>query len=196
MPEDELLEALFEVVAALESLGVDYLIGGSLASSFHGIPRSTLDADLVADLQPEHVHFLVETLRSKFYLDEDRIREAVHRRSSFNLIFLKTMFKVDVFVLKPDPLSREEMRRRLRVEWGEHEDRALVLASAEDTILQKLLWYRAGGGVSDRQWEDLLGVVKVCGDRLDSAYLKGWAERLDLEKLLARALEEAASQGE
>lgn len=191
MANDEGLEALLEVTKVLDTLGVEYLIAGSLASSFHGIPRSTLDADLVADLKPAHVRPLIDALQSKFYLDERRIRDAVSRRSSFNVIFLRTMFKVDVFVLKEDPLSQEEMSRRQRVVLDEEAATTIEIATAEDTVLQKLIWFRAGGGVSGRQWEDLLGVLKVRRNELDLAYLKQWATQLQLEELLFQALEEA-----
>ena len=101
------------------------------------------------------------------------------------------MFKVDVFVLKNDPLSREEMARRKRVSWGEAETIRLVVASAEDTVLQKLIWFQSGGGVSERQWNDLLGVLKVCRDELDLEYLERWSRHLHIEKLLTRALADA-----
>lgn len=188
---DEALEAVFEVVHVLERLGVEYLVGGSLASSFHGIPRSTQDADLVADLQQNHVSPLAQALRDRFYLDEGGIREAVKRRSSFNLIFLKTMFKVDIFVLKSDPHSREEMRRRKKVMLDQAGGESFLVASAEDTVLNKLAWYQLGGEVSDRQWHDLLGVLKVRRHDLDLGYLKKWSEDLGVSDLLQKAFHDA-----
>ncbi len=188
---DEALEAALAVIEAFEDLGVEYLVVGSLASSFHGVPRSTQDADLVASLEPRHVRTLVSALEGEFYLDEDRIRSQVARHASFNLIFLRTMYKVDVFVPGDDPLSREQMRRRQRVVIDEKKGLTIDFASPEDTVLQKLAWYRKGGEVSDRQWQDLLGVLKVNRDRLDTHYLNRWAPHLGMEDLLARALDEA-----
>ena len=142
----EALRASLEVIRTLEEIDVPYLLGGSLASSFHGIPRSTNDADLVAELRLAHVHPLAAALETELYLDRDRIRQAVRNRSSFNVIYLKTMFKVDVFVLEDDSLAREEMRRRQRVVVDEDTGLAIDIASPEGTVLQKIAWYRLGGG--------------------------------------------------
>jgi hypothetical protein len=182
------LAVVLTVTRVLEGLAVPYLLGGSLASSLHGIPRSTQDADLVVDLQPEHIHPLVAALASEFYLDADRAADAVRRRASFNVIHLATMTKVDLFVLKHDPLSRQEMERRQFVELPVPAGARLPVATAEDIVLQKLLWFRAGGEVSDRQWLDLLGVLKVKRAELDLAYVERWAAELGLDELLRRAL--------
>lgn len=190
--QPEAVMVTLRVAATLTKLGVPYLVGGSLASSFHGIPRSTIDVDLVADLSQHHIAALVADLEAEFYVDEERAREAVRRRSSFNLIHLTTFFKVDLFVLKSDPLARLEMSRRQVVEMGEG---LLSMATPEDTVLQKLIWYRLGGGSSDRQWEDILGVVKVQWKHLDLTYLRRWAEDEGLTDLLEQALGEGPSAG-
>lgn len=192
MAELEALVVATRVVRALEDLGVSYLVGGSLASSVHGIPRASEDADLVADLRPEHIAPLVAKLRPEFYVDEERASTAVQRRASFNVIHLQTMFKVDLFVLKDEPFAREEMRRRQRLELPSG---TLEVASAEDTILQKLLWYRLGSGVSERQWRDVLGILKVKRGRLDLGYLRLWADEMDLQDLLDQALTSASLHG-
>lgn len=185
----EPLEVLVVVADVLEALGVPYLVGGSIATSLLGVPRLTQDADLVADLELQHVRPFVAATTDAFYIDEDAVREAVRRRGSFNLVHLATLFKVDVFVQKRDPLSVAEMTRRTMFRITKDPPREIPLASAEDVILQKLDWFRRGGGVSDRQWNDVLGVVKVRGATLDRTYLSEWARRTDLEDLLARALE-------
>lgn len=180
-----------EVADIFERLGVEYLIGGSLASSFHGLPRSTYDADLVANLKRAHVPLLVAALEGSFYIDAERARQAVAQRSSFNVIHNPTAFKIDIFVLKDEPFAREEMRRRQRVVLDEDSGRTVDLASAEDTVLQKLAWYQLGGRVSERQWTDILNVLKVQRGRLDHGYLQRWAERLEVEDLLDEALRKA-----
>lgn len=190
MQEIEALRACLKVARVLDELEIPYLVGGSIASSLHGDPRSTQDADLVADLREEHVARLVSALGDRFYVDEERVRHAVRRRSSFNVIHLATMFKVDVFVLGDDPMSREEMARRERVDLPGGGG-VLAVASPEDTVLQKLRWYRLGHGISDRQWRDLVGVLQVQADRLDRAYLARGAELLGVADLLERALREA-----
>lgn len=192
MPLSEPLRITLEVARVLEDLGVPYLLGGSLASSLHGIPRLTQDADLVADLRPKDIPPLVSRLQASFYIDEEAIREALRRRRSFNVIHLGTMTKVDIFIPKGDALAREEMARRLRITLPEGDGAALYVASAEDTILQKLAWFVLGGGVSERQWNDILGVIKVRRGSLDLAYLRYWAAETDLEDLLTKAFAEAA----
>lgn len=190
----EALGASLAVIGALEEIGVPYLVGGSLASSFHGTPRSTNDADLVADLKLAHVPLLAAALEADFYLDRGRIRDAVRRRSSFQVIYLETMFKVDVFVLKNDPLAREEMHRRRRIVVDEKSGRAIDVASPEDTVLQKIAWYRLGGGASQRQWDDVLGVLKVQRHDLDREYLERWAAHLDVSDLLRQAFLDAGME--
>jgi hypothetical protein len=192
----ELAEALavtFTVARVLDDLGIPYLLGGSLASSLHGIPRSTEDADLVADLRPEHVDPLVTALRPSFYIDDERVADAIRHRVSFNIIHLSTMIKVDIFVLKGDPLSRQEMDRRQLIQISGAEGMQLPVATAEDIILQKLAWFRLGGGVSERQWNDLLGVLKVRKGGLDLPYLEHWAAELEVGDLLSRALGESGN---
>lgn len=189
MIQAEAFEACLPVIYTFEDLGIDYLVGGSLASSFHGKPRSTDDVDLVADLRLAHGPLLAARLESRYYLDLDRIGQAIRMRSSFNVIYLRTMFKIDVFVKKGDPYSRLEMRRRQRVDIGDGE--RIDVASAEDSVLQKLVWYRRGGERSDRQWQDLLGVLKVRKKDLDLDYLEQWADDQGVADLLERALTDA-----
>ena len=186
-------EACLPVIRAFEDLGIDYLVGGSLASSFHGTPRSTDDVDLVADLRPAHAPLLAARLEGDYYLDLDRIRHAIRMRSSFNVIYLRTMFKIDVFVKQDDPYARQEMRRRQRVDLAGGE--RIDVASAEDSVLQKLVWYRRGGELSDRQWQDVLGVLKVRRKDLEIDYLERWAAELEIEDLLERALADAGISG-
>jgi hypothetical protein len=181
-----------KVAQALEGLHVPYFVGGSLASSTFGLPRATQDVDLIADLRPKHVSSLVTTLGTEFHAEADAIRDAILRRSSFNLIHLPTLYKVDVFVSQSDPWAREEMTRRREQQIDLGADIVtLYLCSPEDTILHKLQWYRAGGGVSDRQWSDVLGVLKVQTNALDRIYLRYWAGELGLTELLEQAFRDA-----
>jgi hypothetical protein len=180
------------VVDVLESLEVPYFVVGSLASAAYGVARSTLDADLVADLEAGHAEPLAEALGQEFYADLDTIRDAILQRSSFNVIHLDTAFKVDVFVCRDHRYDREQLRRRTPQAVGAKAGRMVYFATAEDTVLSKLAWYRSGGEVSERQWADVLGVLRVQRDRLDHVYLRTWAEELHLVDLLERALREAA----
>jgi hypothetical protein len=184
---------MLQVTDALEELDVPYLVGGSMASAFHGVYRATADADIVADLRPEHVAPLVARLAPTFYIESDDLVEAIARRRSFNVIHLDTMFKVDVFVARDRPFEQAQFARRTRQIIAAEPERTAFVASAEDTVLAKLEWYQRGGGASDRQWSDILGVLRARGADLDRAYLREWAAALGVITLLERALAEAAS---
>ena len=190
MNTSQILAAITPVVEALEQLGAPYHIGGSVASSIYGILRATIDVDLVADLRLEQVRPLVKQLEAAYYIDEDMIRDAIRHRSSFAVIHLDTMLKVDVFIPKSRLFDQEELRR-VQQEVLAEGTRPFNVASPEGTILNKLEWYRMGGEVSDRQWNDILGVLKVQGTHLDMAYLQRWSASLNVTDLLERALVDA-----
>jgi hypothetical protein len=180
-----------QVIDALNTLRVPYLVGGSFASSIYGTYRATADVDLVADLKFEHVTALVNALSGQFYIDEDSVRDAIRLRRSFSAIHLATSFKVDVFIPKQRPYSRVELERRTRQTIWTEPEYVVYLASVEDNLLAKLEWYRLGNEVSDRQWRDILGMIKTQGERLDFAYLRQWAAALNVADLLEKALLEA-----
>jgi len=189
--QPELIEITLKVIAIFEKLGIRYSIGGSLASSAFGIPRATMDIDIVADIKQENVPLLQECLEREFYADMDMIREAVRRKSSFNIIHLESLYKVDIFILQEHPFDLQALARRVQKKVSEDTSQEPFFSTPEDIILNKLKWYQDGGGVSDRQWNDILGVLKVQGKDLDMPYLSEWAEKLNLSALLARAIEEA-----
>ncbi len=177
--------AVKALIEALGRSGVPYLIGGSVASGVHGIPRTSLDADLVADMAPAQVPRFIRELRGEFYADEDMIREALESGRSFNLIHLASTYKLDIFPLLSDPFAQSQFaRREIRdIDLG-GVTLAVPMATAEDTLLMKLVWYRMGGEVSERQWNDVLGIVGVQRERLDREYLRHWATQLKVSDLL------------
>jgi hypothetical protein len=180
------------IAAIFEKLKITYYIVGSLASSLYGIPRATADVDVMADIESNHIQSFVSSLKDDFYFDVERIRKSVRDRSSFNILHLETMFKVDIFLTQRDEISLEEMSRREKFRIGEKKEQSLYLASAEDIILNKLIWYKSGGCVSDRQWQDVLGIFRVLGQKLDIEYLRNRAEKRAILDLLEKALEEAS----
>jgi hypothetical protein len=178
------------VARTLDALGVPYTVGGSIASSLAGEPRSTLDIDIVAGLTEPQVPALLSALAEDFYVAEHTLRRAVRDKASANLIHQASQMKVDLFIAGGTPLDEQQLRRRQAVAVGD--GRTLYLHPPEDILLQKLRWYRKGGEVSDRQWRDILGIIRVQGDRLDRTYLTENAPIIDVAALLERALHEAA----
>ena len=163
-----------------------------MSSSVHGIMRSTMDVDIVADLQFQHIPAFVAALSNEFYADDEMMRDAIEHHSSFNLIHLETAYKVDVFIPKRRVFDQLQLERRLPSLIMKNPDRTIYVTSPEDIILSKLEWYRMGGEVSERQWRDILGVLKTQSGQLDLAYLRRLAKTLKVEDLLERVLTEAS----
>jgi hypothetical protein len=181
--------ALAGLATALEAMRVRWFVSGSLASSLHGVPRSTNDVDIVAELPPEAAGELVSRLGDGYYADEGMIRQAFSRRGSCNLIWLATMMKVD---LSPPRFAfdHEAMQRRqaTMLTDGGPDGLPIFVCSPEDAILSKLFWYRQGREISQRQLRDIAGIIGTRRDTLDLAYLQRWATTAGISDLLDRAL--------
>ena len=171
----------------LDSLGISYLTGGSIASSIYGVPRATQDIDLVIDLPLGKARDFAKALQSDFYIDADAVIQAVETGSSFNAIHFETVQKIDFFIRGKDEYAAEEMRRRLKIAIDETGQQTVFIASPEDIILQKLLWFKMGSGTFERQWNDTLGVIKVQTASLDREYLTRWAKAFDIVELVQKA---------
>lgn len=186
------LDITLRVVEILDALGIPYVLGGSLASSLVGEPRATADVDMAIQLRPAQVPALVRAFEREFYVDEGAAREAVRRNASFNIVHLDSVQKVDLFVLGDELLDRRQLAGRFRIRVRENPPRDLWVGSVEDQIARKLSWYRAGGGTSDRQWRDVIGILTVQRGRLDLEMLRAVATELDLSELVERAIRESA----
>jgi hypothetical protein len=185
------LEVALLATRALERLGIPYVVGGSVASTLHGEPRGTLDVDIALDLREGQVTALHAALEPDFHVDRAALLDAVRTGLVCNAIHRQHHVKLDLYVRPDSGIHAEERRRAVRIRLTGTAGSEANVASAEDTLLQKLLWYRKGGEVSDRQWRDVLGILKARGSGLERGYLRAWSSELGVQDLLARALLEA-----
>jgi hypothetical protein len=179
------------VSATLGVLAVRHVVVGSLASIAYGEPRLTRDADLVADLTAADIPSFVRAIEADFFVDEISVEEAIHHRGSFNVLHRATMFKVDIFSVTDRLFDNSRIERATRIYRG---GQSLPLATPEDTLLAKLVWYRKGNEVSDVQWRDVLGILLVTADALDNDYLDKWSRSLGIDDLMDRARKAATGR--
>lgn len=187
----EPLEVLHDVALKLTSLKIPYMVGGSFAGSYYGFARNTQDADVIVSMKNGDVDGFVKAFSEDYYLDRNSVEEALRRHTYFNIIHFRLSFKVDFFVLRPEGFQQESFARRQPTRMGLDKQVEAFLQTAEDTVLAKLDWYRQGGGVSELQWRDVVGILKVQSGRLDMKYLDHWARELGILDLLASALDDA-----
>ena len=183
---EDAIDVALKVATALTAAGADYFLGGSLASSLQGEPRATNDIDFVIALPVGRINEFRDALGADFELDSDMLRDAVLHARTANAFYLPVVIKVDFFARGYEPFDESEFSRRRPVivrPSGE----SIVVKSAEDTVLRKLLWFREGGEVSEKQWRDVVSVLRISADTMDDWYLSSWAERLKVGGLLDRA---------
>ena len=190
---DDAEDLVEQVVSRLNAIGIEYMIGGSFASSYYGEARMTRDVDFVAEICEEHIPAMMMHFDpNDWYIDDEMIRDAIQMQSSFNLIYLPTMYKADFFSRRRDAWGQEEWSRRTRRQIeSDHIHREIVYASLEGMILQKLLWYRMGGEISTQQWRDIGKMLIVQEPTLDKLYLKKWGVTLNIMDLLEQACKDA-----
>lgn len=186
---DDILAALAPVVAAFDGLGVRHYIGGSVASTMHGAIRSTMDVDVVCDLRADQVEAFLAAFGADVYVSQAAVRQAVEKRSCFNVIHLPTAYKVDVFVSRGRPFDVAAMERAIPLPLAAGRETTVPVATPEDSIVAKLEWFRIGDETSERQWQDVSRLVALHGDVLDLAYMRRMAESVGVAYLLDRLLQ-------
>lgn len=192
--DDDLIAVALSVTSVLDRLGIPYYIAGSVASSLYGAVRTTHDIDVIADIRPEHIEDIIDELGQQFYADPGMILDAIRHRRSFNLLHYGSTFKVDVFIPALKPVSQIRFQRRVVKFVKEDPQQSLYMSSPEDLILSKIEWYELGHRVSDRQWADIIGVIRSQADSLDRAYLDRWAAELGITDLWQRAYTDALGE--
>ncbi|MFT3713149.1 MAG: hypothetical protein QM817_36300 [Archangium sp.] len=186
------LEVAIAVARAFERAGIEYFLGGSMATSFQGQPRLTNDLDFVVLLRAPQIATLKTELGAEFDVDEEALAEAVRRKGSWNIFHVPTVTRIDLFVVKDTEYDAEEFVRRQA--WEVLPGQRVMLKAPEDSVLRKLLWFQAGGESNSQQFRDVVEVLRVQGERLNVAYLDAWARKLGIAALLARAREAAQLQ--
>jgi hypothetical protein len=184
------VEVLKDFVEVLEQFGVRYAIGGSIASSYYGKVRFTIDADITVEPFADLAEKIYENLKTRFYISKPAMYQALSSRSSFNIIHLQTSYKIDIFVCEDIAFQRQMLQHPKKVKLSETTDKTFSFVSPEDIILLKLQWYQSTDKTSKKQWDDILGVLTVQKNKLDYDYLKKWASVLQLSELLEKAISE------
>jgi hypothetical protein len=187
----EVIDVALRVGGAIEATGGAYFVGGSVASSLQGEPRATNDIDIVLELPLGRIGELVTRLGVDFEIDVDMLRDALLHGRSCNIFYLPRVMKIDLFAVGPSAFDEAEFSRRRPVVVGDQGE-TLVIKSPEDTVVRKLLWYRQGGEVSERQWRDVVEVLRVSGPGMDREYVDRWSAKLGVSSLLERALVESS----
>lgn len=182
---DEVTAVVVRIARALERAGVEYMVGGSVATSVYGEPRATQDIDIAVKLEGEALPKLVAELGPDFAVDEEMLSDAIRRRRSANIFYLPFFMKIDLFIRGVSDYDEEEFSRKAVVEPSPGV--RLFASSPEDNLLWKLRWFRMGGEVSEQQWRDILGLLRLGGESMDVQYLERWATTHLVADLLERA---------
>ncbi len=188
MNEFQDIDVIVQFADVLDRLDITYAIGGSIASSFYGKIRFTQDADIAIEPFENKANDFFELLKTDFYISKQAMLEALRQKTSFNLIHLKTAYKIDVFVCSREGFSSELFNRKKNLKIDESAERLFSVVAPEDIILLKLKWYLDTECISNRQWEDVLGVIEMQKEKLDVDYLNKWAGDLGVRDLLQKAI--------
>jgi hypothetical protein len=183
-----LFGSLAPVISSLNTLQIPHFVGGSVAGSFHGAFRSTMDVDLACKMNEHQVDSFIELLGDDYYFSRSAICRAIERKTSFKLIYLPNSFKVDVFISRGRPFDNDSMTRATTEILGSDQTLEVPICSAEDSIISKLERYRLGNDTSERQWDDVSRLIKLLGDQADIKYMTHAAESVGVSDLLEKLL--------
>ncbi len=182
----EQYELIKHLVSVFDSLGIQYLITGSMASIFYGEPRFTNDIDVVTDIGEHHISGLLRLFPSdEFYISEEAIRDAIQHKYQFNIIHPASGLKIDIIICKKDAFDNsrfERIKRSFPIE-----DTPANFASPEDVIIMKMRYYKEGE--SEKHLRDITGMLKISGDIIDRGYIERWAKKFDVDDIWNAILE-------
>ncbi len=176
-------EFLRNIIEKLQQAGIDYVICGSVAASFYGITRSTIDTDIIVDPTREQLTKFIELLGNAYYVSSDAAFDALQQTAMFNVIDTENSFKADLIIRKQTAFSVEEFRRRRKQKLLGKE---LYVLSPEDSILSKLVWAKESH--SEQQYNDVMRILDACAESLDMKYLNQWAKTLKVENDLKKCI--------
>lgn len=172
------LVSLLEIVAKrLDKAKIPYMVSGGLAVSYWGFPRTTHDIDIVIEAKKEEKNKIVAVFEKDFYISPEAAEDAIKTRFTFNIIHLKSGTKIDFWLVKKDAFGNSEFKRKLRRKIYKQK---IFIISPEDLVLTKLLGYKETQ--SERHLEDAKSILKT--SRVDLKYLKMWADKLGVIKIL------------
>lgn len=180
-----------QLASILNFLNIPYYVSGSVASSLQGEVRFTEDLDIAIEIDPKQVQLLIDVLIQDFYISDVAVYEAIEGvTNSFNVIHLETTEKADIFISRKTDFDLNKMSRR-RLYISDEPAQAFYVCSPEDTILQKLIWLEMADFQSQKQWRDILGVLKLQREKLDWSYLSLWSQNLGIKESLLKAMSES-----
>jgi hypothetical protein len=183
-----MFQAAADAASLFERLGVRYILSGGVAAIVYGEPRSTLDVDFAVHMDAEQARRLLALAGDEFIVSPDSAMEAARGSSMFTMIHTASFMKVDVHVVPRSGIHKEEIERGRWQRLGPDHPDDVRIVTPEDLVLQKLRWYLEAGGVSDKQWRDVIGILKMRGHSLDFDYVRKWAPVLGVSEQLDRAL--------
>ena len=184
------------MISALESAGIEYMIGGAIAAWAWGEPRATQDLDLVVNIPLDAVSLFSNELRARDMLvpPEIILDALIENRADIpiNAIHMHSGLKADLYPLRSgDELRQEAFQRRLAVDYGPPIGIVFV-HSPEDLILYKLLYFSISQ--QSKHIRDIAAILSAQQGHLDLSYIEQWAQRLGLTTLWRELLDDIAGK--